>query len=974
MKISWNIGLPLKGATSLIALFALAIALVACGGNEDSASAAELSALDAKVAAQSAEIQALGAQVSGLQSEIGAASAAASDEVAALQAMVEGMAMEEDDDEPAEDYSEDIEALEGDIADLEDAVGENAEAIDSLPDAMGAIAATLISEHADEHDGLEAAIQKAFDEHGVNHEQLNDSLEEVINELLEEGESEGEEIAELMERLEWLELAAAPAITQAYVDDAIRYYNQNGLQAILKYYNSMDSVEGDLYLFVLDANYNFIVHPTIPSNIGQDIRGPVGTDITGKNFGAEFVTTDANGKWVDYVYLNPTNNAQERKHTWVVRRGNLIFGSGWYERDISVRVPADYVRQLVAEAIERYDSEGRDAAVAYYNSPESVDGQYYVFAVDADDLSGIANANLPDYVGRIPARIDPTGYYYGGDLGSATEDGKWISYVIRNPETGAQQRKHTWAVLHDGIIWGSGWYKPIVSLKDEPALYARSLVETAVERYDAEGREATVAYYNSPESVDGQYYVFIAGENDVMIAHATIPSNVGKFPDEIISPDGYPAGAQVAAAAVEGGAWTSYTYLNPSTGNVQTKHSWVIRHEGLVFGSGWYEEGTPKSDAAAYTQAFVERAINLYDDLGLEGTLEYYNSPESVDGQWYVFIGDENDVMIAHAAVPENVGMPFDDIISPTDGYPAGAQAAAAAVEGGAWTTYTYLNAATGNVETKHSWVTRHDGMIFGSGWYEEGPSKDEPAAYTQAFVERAINLYDDLGLEGTLEYYNSEDSVDGQWYVGIIDADGTILGHYDDNVRGQSLFGDLGTDVTGYEYGAEIVNVTEDGKWISYVYNNPATGELGSKHSWVVRHDGLLFGAGWYTEPADYTQYLVGKAVDMYKAEGREATLDYYNDPATVDGQWYVYIIDADSKVSLANAARPEFVGAPPTHRIDPTGYDYGEALYSATEEGKWISYIIKNPATDEQRRKHAWIVRHDDLFFGAGWYEDVE
>ena len=78
MQINWNIRQPLKGAATLIALFALAIALVACGGNEDSASAAELSALDATVAAQSAEIQALSAQISSLQSELAAASTATS--------------------------------------------------------------------------------------------------------------------------------------------------------------------------------------------------------------------------------------------------------------------------------------------------------------------------------------------------------------------------------------------------------------------------------------------------------------------------------------------------------------------------------------------------------------------------------------------------------------------------------------------------------------------------------------------------------------------------------------------------------------------------------------------------------------------------------------------------------------------------------------------------------------------------------
>ena len=335
MQINWNIRQPLKGAATLIALFALAIALVACGGNEDSASAAELSALDATVAAQSAEIQALSAQISSLQSELAAASTATSEEVAALQQRMD--ADDEDDEridsEHIDNLAAELDDINAVVVELDDAVSENANAIDGIPDALGAIASAILGEHADEHDGLEAAIQKAFDEHGVAHGQLEDAIEEAVGELIEDGEIEDAEIAELTERLEWLQQAAAPTITQAYVDDAIRYYNRNGLQATLAYYNTMDSVDGDMYLFVLDANYNFIVHPTVSSNIGQDIRGPVGTDIAGKNFGAEIALADAQGKWVDYVYLNPTNNAQERKHTWVVRRGNLIFGSGWYERE-----------------------------------------------------------------------------------------------------------------------------------------------------------------------------------------------------------------------------------------------------------------------------------------------------------------------------------------------------------------------------------------------------------------------------------------------------------------------------------------------------------------------------------------------------------------------------------------------------------------------------------------------------------------
>ncbi len=53
-------------------------------------------------------------------------------------------------------------------------------------------------------------------------------------------------------------------------------------------------------------------------------------------------------------------------------------------------------------------------------------------------------------------RYDATGYYYGDDLVSATEEGKLISYVFFNPETDKEERKHTWIVLHDGLYFGSG--------------------------------------------------------------------------------------------------------------------------------------------------------------------------------------------------------------------------------------------------------------------------------------------------------------------------------------------------------------------------------------------------------------------------------------------------------------------------------------------------------------------------------------
>ena len=61
------------------------------------------------------------------------------------------------------------------------------------------------------------------------------------------------------------------------------------------------------------------------------------------------------------------------------------------------------------------------------------------------------------------------------------------------------------------------------------------------------------------------------------------------------------------------------------------------------------EPGPSKSsDPPGFTQAFVQQAINLYDALGRDAAVDFYSSPESVDGTWYVFLVGEDGVTFAH--------------------------------------------------------------------------------------------------------------------------------------------------------------------------------------------------------------------------------------------------------------------------------------------------------------------------------------
>ena len=253
--------------------------------------------------------------------------------------------------------------------------------------------------------------------------------------------------------------------------------------------------------------------------------------------------------------------------------------------------------------------------------------------------------------------------------------------------------------------------------KYAPAEYTQYLVKDAIKRYETEGLDATVAYYNTPESIDGHWYVFIIAEDDTILAHAFSPNLVDLHVAEALGPNGYPTGEAVAASADQDGEWFSYTYPNPATGGIDSKHSWMVRYDGLIFGSGWYEDGPPKSDAPAYTKAFVQQAINLYDAVGLEDTVAYYNNPESLDDQWYMVIIDENGYIISHPN-PERLGLDASTNVD-INGYAFGADSLMA-TEAGRWVDYVFLNLQSGKEQQKHTWVVRHDGLFFASGWYEQ--------------------------------------------------------------------------------------------------------------------------------------------------------------------------------------------------------------------------------------------------------------
>ena len=135
---------------------------------------------------------------------------------------------------------------------------------------------------------------------------------------------------------------------------------------------------------------------------------------------------------------------------------------------------------------------------------------------------------------------------------------------------------------------------PQTPTTDDPEAYTVALVQAAIDLYKTEGINAVEAYYNDPASIDGQWYVFITGENDIFVAHAPRPDFIGtdlkdvKWLDEDGDRhDGSTLGAKIAQATAIG-QWIDYLWPNPENGQIELKRTWAIRHDGYLFGSGYY--------------------------------------------------------------------------------------------------------------------------------------------------------------------------------------------------------------------------------------------------------------------------------------------------------------------------------------------------------------------------------------------------
>lgn len=402
--------------------------------------------------------------------------------------------------------------------------------------------------------------------------------------------------------------------------------------------------------------------------------------------------------WASYVFTNPDTRTYQLKRTYLQLYDGLVFASGYYLPDARVQAVVDL-------AVASYRSTGDDSFEAINDGA----------GLGADDS---LYATVLTQTGTVVASGAPTGFVnelgglsVTGDRGQTivyadlVEDGSaWLELATINPATGIEQIKRSWLYLYDDLVFMSGYYLP----ESE----AQSAVDRAVFLYRNEGQAAFATITPEvPASTDAFYPFVLKFDTSETVAHGAYPHLVGKIPTPSLH-QGEKTWPQIQEELLaNGGTWTSYVFINPDTDTSQDKRTWLYLYDEYVFTSGYYVRDSQ-------VQAIVHNAILAYqaDPDNAFAAIDAISEGEPTDT--YPFVINASTYMIeAHGANPARNGdisvaltqadRPAEDILADLE------------ISAGTWSHYTLTNPLTGEEENKRSWLSLHDGYIFGSGYYD---------------------------------------------------------------------------------------------------------------------------------------------------------------------------------------------------------------------------------------------------------------
>ncbi len=502
------------------------------------------------------------------------------------------------------------------------------------------------------------------------------------------------------------------------------------------------------------------------------------------------------------------------------------------------------VKAATAFAIDAYDENGEDALKAITEGAKTYDSEMpYVFVVDFKTMNIEAHGAMQDQVGAMATPLESGGKTFE-DIKSELEENKstWVKYMWINPDTGYNQTKKSYLALHEGHIFGSGFY---LSDLEANMMHAMWIASKAVEMYENNGTDAfTMINESAQQYMAEDLYQFVGEiETHKIVAHGSDKAKVGGESIILSSKANKPLEQILAESKMNNGTWISYVFVNPETEQEEIKLSWVTVRENYLFGAGFYPDQylTSKINAMMST----DMALAMYAANGTDAFADI--TALDIDDEWYPFVFDAKTALeLADGSILNRTGQTIWNqyelnaaIGGVKDTLDAGQ---------GAFITYVFLNPETGEQQAKKSWIVKHDGYIFGAGLYLTGEWASKAEAKWS--VNTTIEMYKDVGddIIKTINAMNSNYTS----YPFMLDSDLVVVANgADQKFVGQDLFELITPDKSKEQIKNELASKKAK-SWISYTFEHPETGEDAQKRSLLKMHEKYVFGAGYYSQDDD--------------------------------------------------------------------------------------------------------------------------
>lgn len=252
----------------------------------------------------------------------------------------------------------------------------------------------------------------------------------------------------------------ALARTQVLLDRAEARLVEQGDQAMASFSRAGEFVDGELYVYVIDTQGNFLASGGSSSTlIGRNVIDL--TDSEGRHFIREILEAaklKPSGR-VEYRWNNPIRGRNEPKIATYRKVGERILVAGYYAPNASF----DQAKSLVKRAAHELKISG-EAAFARLGSLNGgfVQDDLYVFVVGIEDGIVHVHGGQPRQVGRKAADIvDAHGKRFLVkmiELARQKGEGE-VRYTFRNPLTLKNENKHSYIVRVGDYLVGAGAYE-----------------------------------------------------------------------------------------------------------------------------------------------------------------------------------------------------------------------------------------------------------------------------------------------------------------------------------------------------------------------------------------------------------------------------------------------------------------------------------------------------------------------------------